>query len=137
MAGRQIQIIKFNTIYEIGRGNLTAIETMIDVPFEIRRVFYITEIPALDINGDSVIRGRHAHKVCQQVIICVKGSCSVFVDGNEYVLDNPSTGLYVPPSFTASMTYFETDSIVLVLASEKYDKDDYIYSLSAPVSARA
>lgn len=101
--------------------NLHSIET----PFETKRVYYITEIPA------GAERGGHSHFRQEVVIIALKGRFRVTVDNGddkEYVmLDDGKRGLYVGPEVWRSMDMFEQDSVVLVLSSTKYEPSDYIY----------
>ncbi len=105
-------------------GNLVALEQGVDFTFDIRRVYYIwgTERNA--------IRGRHAHRDLKQMIICLSGSCDFTLDdGRErvtYHLDTPTTGLYVENFVWREFTNFSPDCIVMVLASEHYDTEDYI-----------
>jgi len=106
------------------RGQLVAIESNKDVPFEIKRVFYIygTE--------NNVPRGRHAHHKTQQYLICLNGSCRVTLDdGYEkktYDLNRPYIGLLQKELIWGEMHHFSYDCVLLVLASEVYLKDDYI-----------
>ena len=106
------------------RGKLVAIENFGNCPFEIKRIFYIYDVPI----GQH--RGRHCHLEAHQLILCIKGSLSISVhDGiatSNFLLDNPKQGLHVPPMHWTDLLEFSTDSIVLVLASEVYDIDDYI-----------
>mgnify|MGYP000252002994 FL=1 len=103
------------------RGNLTVIENSIG--FDIKRVYYI-------YNTDSQDRGGHRHKKTIQVLICLNGSCEVLCENENttdtYILDSPSKALIVEPQDWHVMKNFSKDSILLVLASENYDKDDYI-----------
>ena len=105
-------------------GNLIALEQGKDFPFEIRRVYYIWG------TKPDVIRGKHAHKNLEQVIVCVSGSCD-FVLNNGTVketvhLDTPSKGLYIKHNIWREFTNFSKDCVLMVLASEYYDESDYI-----------
>lgn len=106
------------------RGNLIAIEMLKDIPFEIKRVFYIYDVK--EGNG----RGGHRHKKTIQSLICVKGSCQIYVDNGEkeetFFLNSPEQCLVLEPRDWHTMN-FENGSILLVLASEYYDANDYIY----------
>ena len=107
------------------RGNLIAIEQFKNVPFEIKRVYYIFDTKR------SVRRGFHAHKNLKQVAICVKGSCKFLLDdGKEridnIVLDSPNKGLLIEEMIWREMYDFSDDCVLLVLASEYYDESDYI-----------
>ncbi len=107
------------------RGSLTAAE-MPDaaIPFAPRRWFMVYDVPSREI------RGEHAHRVCEQFLICVSGRVTVAVDDGrnrgEVVLDRPTMGIYVPPMVWASEYRYEEDAVLLVLASHPYDSDDYI-----------
>ncbi len=105
-------------------GNLTAIEECINIPFEIKRVFYSYDIPG----GES--RGAHAHKECHQFLIAGSGSFEVALDDGinkrTVLLNRPFYGLHIPPGIWAAEQGFSSGSICLVLASHKYEKEDYI-----------
>lgn len=106
------------------RGSLTAGEFERTVPFAPRRYFMVFDVPSAET------RGEHAHRQCHQFLICVRGSCSVIVDDGatrqEFELDNPQMGLYVPP-LTWSIQYkYSPDAALLVFASDFYDPNDYI-----------
>ena len=105
-------------------GNITPIHSNVNVPFEIKRIFYLYDIPA----GES--RGAHAHKNCHQFLVAASGSFEVMVeDGkNKKVvqLNRPYYGLHVPPGIWACELNFSSGAICLVLASETYNAADYI-----------
>ena len=106
------------------RGQLVAVETMRDIPFEVKRVYYIYDtLPG-------VRRGFHAHLNLQQVLLCVSGSCKIHLDnGNdtmEVLLDKPYEGLYISNDMWRDMYDFSDGAVLLVLASEYYDEKDYI-----------
>lgn len=106
------------------RGQLVALEKNKEIPFEIKRVYYMYDTVV------GVRRGYHAHKALQQVLICVHGSCKIHLDdGNdtaEVILDKPYEGLYVTNNMWREMYDFSHDAVLLVLASEYYDESDYI-----------
>lgn len=107
------------------RGSLAFIEAPSSrIPFEIKRVFYLFDVP----KGQT--RGAHAHRQLHQVLICLAGQVEVHLDdGAEkktVTLQSPVQGLWVPPMVWASESNFSEGSICLVLASEKYDEGDYI-----------
>jgi len=106
------------------RGQLVAIEELKDVPFDVKRIYYM-----YDTDPDA-IRGKHAHKYLQQILICVHGCCKVLLDnGTEkeiVILDNPNEGIYIANNIWREMFDFSTDAVLLVLASELYDESDYI-----------
>ncbi|MBQ3146574.1 MAG: WxcM-like domain-containing protein [Oscillospiraceae bacterium] len=106
------------------RGQLVALEALEDIPFEIKRVYYIYDtLP-------DVVRGKHAHRCLEQILICVHGSCKVALeDGQtrqEICLDDPTLGLYISNDTWREMYDFSEGAVLLVLASEHYDEADYI-----------
>jgi len=106
------------------RGNLTFIEGGKHIPFEIKRVFYLYDVPT----GED--RGAHAHLKLHQFLICLSGSFDVSLDdGNEKKLvhlNRPWQGLHVPPMVWAAEVNFDPGSVCLVMASAPYDEADYI-----------
>lgn len=106
------------------RGALTVGVMPGDVPFVPKRYFIIYDVPSAEI------RGEHALKTCQQFLLCTHGSCSVVVDDGvhreEFALDDPTLGLYLPPMTWGVQYKYSRDAVLLVLASELYDPDDYI-----------
>jgi len=105
-------------------GNLIALEKGEDFPFDIKRVYYIW---GTDKNA---VRGRHAHRKLEQVIVCTSGSCDFILDdghSREIVhLDTPTIGLHIKSNIWREFTNFSKDCVVMVLASEHYDESDYI-----------
>jgi len=105
------------------RGNLTFIEGKRHVPFDIKRVFYLYDVPT----GNS--RGAHAHRTLEQCLICLSGSFDVTLDdGFEKKLvhlNRPWECLYIPPMIWAAEVNFDPGSVCLVLASKEYDESDY------------
>lgn len=105
-------------------GNITATENNINVPFEVKRVFYIYDIPG----GED--RGAHAHKECHQFLVAVSGSFEVELDDGinkrTILLNRPYYGLHIPPGIWASEKSFSSGSVCLVLGSHKYQESDYI-----------
>ena len=106
------------------RGQLIAIEANKDLPFAVKRVYYIYDtLPG-------VRRGFHAHRNLQQILVCVSGSCKVHLDDGtdtaEVTLDRPDTGLYIANNMWREMYDFTPGAVLLVLASEYYDEADYI-----------
>ncbi len=106
------------------RGQLIALEEFNDIPFRIKRVYYM-----YDTVGN-VTRGKHAHKNLQQILICIHGSCKVRLDNGKekkvVVLEKPYEGLYVANSMWREMYDFSPDAVLMVLASEVYNEGDYI-----------
>ncbi len=120
-------IMKFRKIGSKSKENfgfLTPIEGNADIPFDIKRIYYIYDV------NDDMIRGKHSHKKLHQVLICVNGSVEVRLENyfgeKTFKLDDPSIGLYVGPDNWREMSNFSEGSVLLVLASEKYDENDYI-----------
>jgi hypothetical protein len=105
-------------------GNITPIEGLNGIPFEIKRVFYLYDIPG----GEN--RGAHAHKKCHQLLIAASGSFDVMLDDgiNKKIinLNRPFYGLHIFPGIWAAEQNFSSGAICLVLTSEKYDPNDYI-----------
>lgn len=106
------------------RGQLVALEEFKDIPFTIKRVYYMYD------TAEGVVRGHHAHKSLEQILICIHGSCTVKLDdGKEQKivhLEKPYEGLYVSNNMWREMYDFSSDAVLMVLASELYDPDDYI-----------
>lgn len=125
---------KNNTVYEcavlhlnkVGDriGCITSVNNNLDIPFDIKRIFYLYDIPG----GES--RGAHAHKECHQFLIAASGSFEVLLDDGRtkrvVFLNRPDIGLHIPPGIWASEINFSSGSICLVLASHIYDENDYI-----------
>ncbi len=105
-------------------GNITPVHNNVEVPFAIKRIFYLYDIPG----GES--RGAHAHKECHQFLIAVSGSFEVLLDDGKtkrmVQLNRPYIGLHIPPGIWASEVNFSSGSICLVFASHKYNELDYI-----------
>lgn len=118
------KMLDFN---ELGdeRGSLVVIEGNSDIPFEIKRVFYIYG------SDQDVIRGLHANRYSEFVLVNVSGSCNVIIKdgkGNEEIvkLDKPRKGVYLPKMIWKEMVNFSKDSVLLCLASTHYNGDEYI-----------
>lgn len=120
----KIKMLEFGE-YGDEKGNLVVIEGKVDVPFEIKRAFYIYG------SASDIIRGQHANKKTEFVLVNVAGKSKVKIKdgkGNEiiYVLNRPKTGLYIPVMIWKEMYDFSEDSVLLCLASEHYDASEYI-----------
>lgn len=106
------------------RGQLVALEEHKDIPFEIKRVYYMYD------TGNGIRRGYHAHKSLEQILICIHGSCKILLDnGFEkkiIPLEKPYEGLYISNNMWREMYDFSPDAVLLVLASDYYDENDYI-----------
>lgn len=105
-------------------GNITPVTNYENIPFGIKRVFYIYDIPG----GED--RGAYAHKECHQFLVAASGSFEIEMDdGNSkrtVTLNRPNFGLHIPPGIWAAEKGFSSGSVCLVLASRKYDEWDYI-----------
>jgi WxcM-like, C-terminal len=116
-------VIELNKVHNRS-GNLTALEDSMEIPFEVKRLYYLYDVPG------GAERGGHAHKGLQQLIVAASGCFDVVLtDGkNKKVveLNRPYYGLYVVPGIWRELINFSSGAICLVLASEKYDADDYI-----------
>lgn len=106
------------------RGQLVALEENKNIPFSVKRVYFMYD------TKEGVVRGRHSHRKLQQVLFCVSGACTIRMDdGNEKIetrLDCPSKGLLIGPGIWREMYDFIPGTVLMVLASEYYDESDYI-----------
>ena len=106
------------------RGQLISLEEYNDIPFRIKRVYFMYD------TEEGVIRGNHAHKKLQQILVCIHGSCKIRLDNGKekkvVVLEKPYEGLYVSNDMWREMYDFSPDAVLMVLASEIYDESDYI-----------
>lgn len=105
-------------------GNITAVNNMQEVPFEVQRIYYLYDVPG----GET--RGGHAHKDLHQLIVAASGSFDVVLDDGKIKktinLNRPNFGLYVVPGIWRELVNFSSGSVLLVLASMKYDEEDYL-----------
>ncbi len=112
------------TVHGNHTGSLVALEKGPQFPFDIKRVFYIWG------NQRDVVRGEHAHRTVEQVIICTSGSCDFTVNTGitteTFHLNNPAQGLYIKCHVWGGFTNFSPDCVLMVLASGYYTEDDYI-----------
>ncbi|MBQ6399105.1 MAG: WxcM-like domain-containing protein [Clostridia bacterium] len=121
-----MEIKKFSfEIHGDKQGELVSLEEMKNIPFPIRRVYYIYRTEA------GVVRGKHAHKSLEQVLICIHGSCRLKLDNGRgetevLLLDRPNEGIYIANDMWREMFDFSPDAVLMVLASEYYDESDYI-----------
>lgn len=115
------------------RGSLHALEFERQVPFAVKRAFMVHGVPSREV------RGEHAHRLCHQFLVCPAGSCAVVVDDGrqraEVVLDDPGIGLHMAPMVWGIQYKYSADALLLVLASEHYDPDDYIRDYEAFLAA--
>ena len=120
---KYIQISKFKD----DRGQLSVMEPKEGLPFTIRRLYWISEVP------ESESRAKHGHKELEQVFICLKGSFSLMIsDGllsETVLLSENSDAVYVPKAMWRELSNFSNSAVCLVLASRNYDPDDYLNSL--------
>lgn len=120
-----MEIKKLNfKIHGDHRGQLIAIEECRDIPFDIKRVYYMFD------TKNKFVRGKHAHKSLEQILICTSGSCKILLDdGKEkeiVELNHPYEGLYISNAIWREMYDFSSDAVLMVLASNYYDESDYI-----------
>jgi UDP-2-acetamido-3-amino-2,3-dideoxy-glucuronate N-acetyltransferase len=106
------------------RGSLSYAQYDETLPFLPRRYFIVFDV------GEGQTRGGHAHKTVHQLLVCVKGSCLVSLDDgktrDQVLLDRPELALYIPPRIWATQERFSRDAVLMVLASEVYDPEEYI-----------
>lgn len=106
-------------------GVLSVAECSKQIPFDIKRVYYI-----YDLHDKSAVRGKHAHKHNEQIIFCINGSFTLMLDDGthteEVVLDKPNVGVYMGVKLWHTMSAFSSNCILLVFASDLYDESDYI-----------
>ncbi|TGY02976.1 MULTISPECIES: FdtA/QdtA family cupin domain-containing protein [Muribaculaceae] len=117
-------MIGLNKHHSERKGNLSVVENYDTVPFEVKRTYYLYDVPG----GES--RGGHAHKELSQLIIAASGSFTVTLDdGNvkrTFLLNRPYQGLYIVPGIWRTLDDFSSGAVCMVLASEGYTEDDYI-----------
>jgi hypothetical protein len=111
------------------RGSLAAVELADGLPFVPQRLFAVFDVPSKDV------RGEHAHRVCSQVLVCVRGSVRCIVDDGtlreEVVLDHPDVALHMPPMVWGTQFDYSADAVLVVFASHRYDSADYIRDYDA------
>lgn len=116
-------VIHFQRIHNRA-GNITAVQNGIEVPFSIKRVYYLYDVPG----GES--RGAHAHKNLEQIVISASGSFDITIDDSKNKktvnLNRPYMGLHIRPGMWRDISNFSSGAICLVLASEMYSSDDYM-----------
>ena len=118
-----VSLIQLNRADDL-RGSLVAADFDTALPFTPRRFFTVYDVPSTDV------RGAHAHRRCHQVLICVQGSVRAVADDGqrrqEFLLDRPDVGLHMPPMTWGTQYRYSADAVLLVLASDPYDPEDYI-----------
>lgn len=123
-----VKYINFDvfTDFDVGWdwGSLVPIDLNDGLSFRVNRLFYVYSV------SDHKKRGEHAHHKNEQILVCVNGKCGVVCkDGKDvksYMLDSPNVGLYIPEMIWDEQFYFTKDTVLLVLCSTKYDREDYI-----------
>lgn len=126
MSNLSVEDCKIISLSQIGdrSGHITVAANNIDIPFAVKRIFYLYDIPG----GES--RGAHAHKECHQFLVAASGSFEVLLDDGittrTVMLRSPNIGLHVAPGIWASEINFSSGSVCLVLASHEYDENDYL-----------
>ncbi len=122
---RGVKLIRLHHVEDM-RGDLCVAEWYRDLPFVPRRVFVVYDVPS------ARVRGEHAHRECQEFLVCVKGSMAVVVDDGsnreEYLFEHPWIGIYLPPDVWRIQYRYSRDAVSMVLASHEYDPADYIRS---------
>ena len=117
-------LIELDRHHSPRKGDISVVENGITVPFDTKRIYYLYDVPG------GVNRGGHAHKALEQLIVAASGSFTVVLDDGSvkrsFVLNRPYLGLYVVPGIWRVLEDFSSGSVCLVLASEKYDANDYI-----------
>lgn len=117
-------VLEFDRHHSDRKGDLTVIEGLKSVPFDVKRIYYLYDIP----NGES--RGGHAHRGLYQLIFAASGSFTVTLDDGctkrTFMLNSPYQGLMVVPGIWRTLDEFSSGAVCLVLASERYSEDDYI-----------
>jgi len=123
------KIIELENFKSERKGNLTPVYSNVHIPFDIKRIYYLYDIPS------GVDRGGHAHKELEQLMVAVSGSFNVVLNDGEiektFVLNRPFLGLYIPKMIWRRLTDFSGGSICLVLASNKYDSNDYLHDFDS------
>ena len=121
---RGVRLFEMRHVVDGLRGNLAALEFTQDLPFVPQRIFMTYGIPSQST------RGEHAHRLCEQFLVCVHGACHLCVDDGqnreEFCLNRPTHGVLVPPMVWAREHLHSADSVLMVLASRPYEPTDYI-----------
>lgn len=116
-------IITFDKNHQI-KGNLTAVSNSVQVPFDIKRIYYLYDVPG------GLSRGGHAHKDLQQLVVALSGSFDITLDDGKakrtFQLSRPNIGLLIPSGLWRELNNFSSGSICMVLASELYGEEDYL-----------
>jgi dTDP-4-dehydrorhamnose 3,5-epimerase-like enzyme len=122
------KIVNFPKITDV-RGNMSFIEENKQIPFEIKRVYYLYDVPS------GATRGGHAHKALEQIVIALSGSFDVVLDDGfgkkKFFLNRPHYGLYIPPGIWRKLENFSSNSVALSLVSQVYAESDYVRDYEA------
>lgn len=106
------------------RGQLVSLEEINDIPFQIKRVYFMYD------TVDNVVRGKHAHRDLEQILVCIHGSCKILFDNGKekkiIPLEKPYEGLYMPKYMWGEQFDFTPGTVLLVFASDVYNESDYI-----------
>lgn len=117
-------IVELDRHHSDRKGNLTVVENGLTLPFNVKRIYYLFDVPG----GEC--RGAHAHKELEQLIIAASGSFTVTLDDGQckrsFFLNRPYQGLYVKPGLWRDIVDFSSGAVVMVLASDVYKEEDYI-----------
>lgn len=126
------RFVNIKTVETPGKGKLSFFEGIHDIPFEIKRVYYITGVP------QNMERGAHAHHELDQLLICPNGEIEITLDNGQeradVILSSPDKGLLVEKMIWHDMKWLKKESILLVVASDYYDENDYIRSYDEFIS---
>ncbi len=121
----EAKLVKLNRFSD-SRGNLTVVDFKNELPFMAKRFFTVSQVPSGDV------RGEHAHRICEQVLIIMNGSVNVKIDNGKSImqvnLSDPRVALYIPRMMWSTQFEFSEDAILGVFASHAYDAEDYIHS---------
>ena len=119
-------MMKLMNTFTDERGSLTVVESDKDIPFEVKRAYWIYGVP------EGKERGKHANRITYQYLVAVKGCVKVALESKDtkqtYVLDSPDKGLLIPALTWNELLYFSADAVLLVLSSQPYRPDMYINS---------
>jgi acetyltransferase-like isoleucine patch superfamily enzyme/dTDP-4-dehydrorhamnose 3,5-epimerase-like enzyme len=118
-----ISWVRFNTASDM-RGDLMATDFSKQIPFPVKRAFFITHVPSHHV------RGEHGHKECHQLLVCLQGSVTVAADNGsergQWILNDPALGLHIHPKVWAAQYQYSPNSVLAVFASHEYDSNDYL-----------
>ncbi len=132
---KNAKFIRVRHLIERSRGELIPIEALRDVPFEIKRIFFIR-----GVKDSRVVRGEHAHTRARQVLLCVHGSCVLHLDDGskkqKILMRDPAVGILIHPDVWVRMTNFSRDCVLCAVADEYFDRDEYINEYDAFIARK-